>query len=337
MGKIGKILLASLCAIIVLLAVGITATIGWRPIIGPKARPLTSRKFEVTPQRLDRGRYIFNSAAGCIDCHSEHDPNGQDHLVLPTMQGSGTVMPLSDLPGRVVAPNLTSDPETGAGTWSDDQLARAIREGIGHDGRALFPLMPYEHYKRMSDEDLAAVVVYIRSLPPIHHEVPKTEIIFPVKYLINSVPEPISAPVAAPDRANQVQWGAYVVNMGGCVDCHTPMDRGQPIAGLEFAGGQVFQGGWANTVSANITPDPSGISYYDEALFIQVMRTGFVKARKLNSLMPIDEYKNMTDEDLKAAFAYLRTVKPVKHRVDNTQTPTLCKLCRAKHGAGDQN
>ena len=57
------------------------------------------------------------------------------------------MLPYGDLPGRIVAPNLTPDPETGAGTWSDDQFARAIREGIGHDGRALFPIMPYQHYR----------------------------------------------------------------------------------------------------------------------------------------------------------------------------------------------
>lgn len=337
MGKLAKILLVSVLALAVLLVVAISATIGWRPIIGPKARPLTARKFEVTAQRLERGRYIFNSAAGCVDCHSEHDQLGHDHLLLSNMQGSGEVMPFNDLPGRVVAPNLTPDPHTGAGTWTDDQLARAIREGIGHDGRALFPLMPYEHYKLMSDEDLASVVVYIRSLAPIHHELPKTEIVFPVKYLMRSAPEPVTGPVSAPDHTNQLQWGLYAINMAGCTDCHTPMDRGQPIPGLDFAGGQVFQGGWGNTVSTNITPDASGIGYYDEALFIQVMRTGYVKARRLDPLMPVAQFAGLADDDLKAMFAYLRTLKPIKHRVDNTEPPTYCKLCRAKHGAGEQN
>ncbi len=83
-----------------------------------------------------------------------------------------------------MASNLTPDPETGAGSWTDDQLARAIREGVGHDGRALFPIMPYQRYRNMSDEDLASVVVYLRSLPAVHNRLPATEIIFPVKYLI---------------------------------------------------------------------------------------------------------------------------------------------------------
>lgn len=330
---LGKILLG----LVVVLALAITVTVGWRPFLGPKSRELTSQEFDATPQRLERGRYIFNGLSGCVDCHSPHDTNQPNHPVIAGKEGSGMVMPFDDLPGRVVAPNITADQATGAGTWTDDQLARAIREGIGHDGRTLFPMMPYEHYRSMSDEDLASVVVYIRSLPAVRNELPKTDIIFPVKYLIRSVPQPVTSSVSAPDPTDRVKWGGYMVNLGGCIDCHSPMDKGQPLPGMDFGGGQVFSGAWGHIVSANITPDATGIGYYDEGLFIQVLRTGYVKARKLDALMPVEQYKNLTDDDLKAMFAYLRTVKPVKHRVDNTEQATLCKLCRAKHGAGDQN
>jgi len=338
MAKFARVLLTVVVVLLCLAAIGITLTIGWRPILGPKMRPLTARKFEVTPQRLERGRYLFNSVSGCVDCHSQHDLTSKDHPVVAGTEGSGEIMPFEDLPGRVVAPNITPDPQTGAGTWTDDQLARAIREGISHNGRTLFPMMPYGHYKRMSDEDLASVVVYMRSLPPVKHELPPTEIVFPVKYLMRSAPEPVTSPVSAPDPANRLRWGAYMVTLGGCSECHTPMERGQPLPGMEFAGGQVFRGAWGTTtVSANISPDPSGIGYYDEALFIQVLKTGYVKARKLDALMPVEQYSGLTDDDLKAMFAYLRTVKPVHHRVDNSEPPTYCKLCRSKHGAGDQN
>src|SRR5579862_2008051 len=124
--KIGKIIVWILIAVVAVLAVVISLTIGWRPFLGPRVRPLTSRKFEATPQRLERGRYIFSSAAGCVDCHSGHDTAQKDHPVLANMQGAGQVMPFDDLPGRVVAPNLTPDPETGSGNWSDDQLSRGI-------------------------------------------------------------------------------------------------------------------------------------------------------------------------------------------------------------------
>jgi len=337
MKKLGKMLLGMIVALLVLLALAITFSIGWRPFLGPRARPLTAKKFESTPQRLERGQYIFSALSGCVDCHSPHDNSVPDHPVVAGMQGAGMVMPFDTLPGRVVAPNITSDQTTGAGSWTDDQLARAIREGIGHDGRPLFPMMPYEHYRKMSDEDLASLVVYIRTLPAVRNALPPTQIIFPVKYLIRSAPQPVAGAINSPDSSDRLKWGGYLINLAGCIDCHTPMDRGQPLPGMEFAGGQVFTGKWGKTVSANITPDASGIGYYDEALFIQVLKTGYVKARKLDALMPVEQYSRLTDEDLKAMFAYLRTMKPVKHRVDNTEPPTYCKLCRAWHGAGDQN
>jgi hypothetical protein len=106
---------------------------------------------------------------------------------------------------------------------------------------------------------------------------------------------------------------------------------------MEFAGGFVLKGPWGQVAGANITPDASGIPYYDEAQFVQVIRTGYVKARKLNQIMPWWHYRDLTDEDLRAMFTYLRTLKPVKHRVDNTEPPTDCKLCGARHGAGSLN
>lgn len=184
-----KISFVIVVCLVVLLAVGITATIGWRPFIGPRARPLTSRVFERTPQRWARGQYIVEHEAACVDCHSPHEWTKHDAPILSGMEGAGQDMSiLKGLPGRVVAPNLTPDFETGSGGWSDDAMARAIREGIGHDGRALFPLMPYENYRHMPDEDLASVVVFLRSLPAVRNPLPKTEIIFPVKYLMRSTP-----------------------------------------------------------------------------------------------------------------------------------------------------
>ncbi len=320
------------------LALAITFTIGWRPFLGPKARPLTSRAFERTPQRLERGRYIATALSGCLYCHSTHQWTASGHPIVAGTEGAGEVLPYGDLPGCVVAPNLTPDPATGAGNWSDDQLARAIREGIGHDGRALFPIMPYTHYRAMSDEDLASVIVFLRSLPPVRHELPTTEIIFPVKYLIRSVPEPVNSPVAAEgSNADPAQMGARLANLAGCIDCHTPQIKGENLPGLDFAGGGVFSGPWPTVASANITPDASGIPYYDEALFLEVMRTGYVHARPLSPVMPVSVYKNLTDADLKAIFAYLRTLKPVKHEVDNSEPPTECRACKQKHGAGARN
>ena len=325
--------------VIVLLVVGaISLTIGWRPFVGPKARPLTARKFEPSPARLARGQYLADDLLGCFDCHGEHDWKKHDAPLIAGTAGAGYAdFPLAGLPGRVIPPNITPDPETGAGNWSDDQLARAIREGIGHDGHALFPFMSYPDYRALSDEDLASVIVYIRSLPPVLREIPKTEITFPVKYLMRSVPQPVTEPVPEPDRSNPGVYGKYLVTIAGCTDCHTPQSKGQNIPGMDFAGGLILEGPWGRIASANITPDPSGISYYDEALFVQTMRTGYVKARELNQIMPWWHFRNLTDDDLKAIFAYVRTLKPVKHHVDNTEPPTFCKLCGSRHGEGDRN
>ena len=334
MGRMGKIVLYFLLGLVVVLSITITATIGWRPFIGPKARPLTDRKFEATPERLARGKQLFDS---CQGCHSPHDWKPHEPTVLPGMLGAGMVMPIEELPGRIVPPNLTPDPETGSGKWTDDQFARAIREGIGHDGRALFPMMPYQHFRAFPDEDIASLVVFIRSLPPVRNPLPKTEIIFPVKYLIRSVPEPLYAPVPAPDLSTPLKRGEYLVNLVGCMDCHTPQKQGQFMKGLDYAGGYILTGPWGRVATANITQDPSGISYYDETLFLQVMHTGYVKARSLKQIMPWWDFKNFPDDDLKAMFAYLKSLPPVKHRVDNAEPPTKCKLCGAAHGAGDKN
>jgi mono/diheme cytochrome c family protein len=324
--------------ILALLIVGITFTVGWRPFIGPRIRPLTNRTFEATPARLERGSYLVNGVYGCLACHSERDQNLPGMPPRADKLGAGTIFGEgADLPGQLVAPNLTPDKETGAGNWSDDTLARAIREGIGHDGRALFPLMPYLNYKEMPDEDLAAVIVYLRSLPPVKNSLPKTEIIFPVKYLIRSAPQPITSPIAEPDLSNQVKRGQFLTKMASCSDCHTAQERGQPKPGLELAGGLLFKQSDATVMAANITPDASAISYYDEDLFLQAIRTGKVKARNLSPIMPWYFYRNMTDEDLKAIFAYLRTVKPVKHTVDNSENPALCKTCGLSHGGGARN
>jgi mono/diheme cytochrome c family protein len=337
MARFGKWFLISIGVLALVLAIAVTFTIGWRPFIGAKARPLTSRTFERTPQRLERGRYIATALSGCVYCHSQHDWSAPGTPISPGSEGAGEVEPYGGLPGRIVASNLTPDPETGAGNWTDDQLARAIREGIGHDGRALFPMMPYTHFRKMSDEDVASVIVYLRSLPAVRHELPKTEIIFPVKYLIRSAPEPVTSPVADDaDTSDPVQRGAHLVYLAGCADCHTPQMKGEKVPGMEFAGGGTLSGPWGTVASANLTPDQSGIPYYDEALFVEVIRSGRVKARPLSPIMPVMIYKNLSDGDLKDMFAYLRTLKPVKHRVDNSEPPTECKLCRQKHGGGAQ-
>jgi hypothetical protein len=190
----------------------------------------------------------------------------------------------------------------------------------------------------MPDEDLASVVVYLRSLPAVRNPLPITEVIFPVKYFIRNAPQPVTTPVPQPDLSDPVKRGSFLVNLIGCADCHTPVDNHHnPIPGADFSGGQIIAFPSGKVASANLTPDPSGIPYYDEGLFIQAMRTGNVGARELSNAMPWVALRNMTDQDLAAIFAFLKTLKPATHRVDNSLPPTLCPLDGAMHGGGDQN
>jgi mono/diheme cytochrome c family protein len=329
MKRSGKILRISLLVLFVLLVAGITFTIGWRPFIGPRKRAVTNRQFERTPGRLARGRYLTLGVLGCENCHSRKDWSKHGAPVVAGMELAGQVLSLEGFPGSATVPNITPDRETGGGDWIDDEFARAIREGIKHDGRTLFPMMPYSEYKQLSDEDVESVVVYLRSVPGVRNPVPPMRVNFPVNYLVRSAPEPVTGPVHGPNPADRLATGKYLASFG--CGCHRAVEN------LDFGGGEHLKGPWGEATSANITPDPSGIGYYDEATFIKVLRTGYVGARELNSIMPFGEFQNLSDDDLTAIFSYLRTVKPVKHRVDNTLPPTYCKICKQKHGGGDQN
>ncbi|MDX6384776.1 MAG: hypothetical protein QOK48_2349 [Blastocatellia bacterium] len=335
-GRWKKITLFTLLVIITLLAAGITFTVGWRPIIGAKKRALTDRKFEATPQRLARGKYLVDAVMGCFACHTEQDWAKPGAPPVAGREGSGRSWANDGRPWLIV-PNITPDKETGAGTWTDDMFARAIREGIGHDGRTLFPIMPYQNYRQLSDEDLASVIVYVRSVPPVRNQLPLTKMPFPLNFLMHNMPQPVEAAVPAPDQSTPIARGDYLVRMASCSDCHTPQENGQPLPGMEFAGGAPFNEPTGTVFSHNITPAASGIGYYNDTSFVQAMRTGKVGARRLHPSMPWYFYSKMTDDDLRSMFAFLQTLKPVKHQLDNTEPPTYCKLCKQNHGFGRTN
>jgi len=303
---------------------------------GARERNVPTAEEERRQARLERGRYLAESLLNCFDCHAEVDWKAAEAPVVEGTKGGGALFPGEILPFKIVAPNISPDAETGAGKWSDQQLANALRNGIGHDGRVLFPIMPYMSYRAMSDEDLAAVIAYVRSIPSVRNAVARIELPPPVKASLQAPPPVTSVP--EPDLSTPVKRGAYLVTIGGCTDCHTPMGKDmRPQMALEFGGGFLLKGPWGEVASANITPDPSGISYYTEELFLQTIRSGHVKARKLNQIMPWHRFRNLSDVDLKAIFAYLRTLKPVSHRVDNTEPPTPCKKCGFGHGLGAAN
>ena len=308
--------------------------------------PLDQEPIPRTPERLARGKYLVEGLVQCPLCHSEVDWSKRPAEVVPGRKLGGFVFPAeeSDVPkpNLIVAPNISPDPEFGAGTWKDSDFVRALRQGIGHDGRPLWPLMPSAYFRNISDEDLAAIIVYERSQAPVHIQRPKTYLTEDFKNAIQ--PLPPMAHVPEPDHNDRVAYGKYLVNAGHCDACHTATDdKGNPIPNMAFSGGDEIVGDWDGsgkmmTVTAlNITPDASGIGYFDEAMFIDVIRNGGFKTRPLANIMPWAFFRNLTDDDLKAIYAYLRTLKPVCHHVDNTEVPTYCKQCRTKHGLGEMN
>jgi mono/diheme cytochrome c family protein len=294
----------------------------------PRARPLMDRVFERTPARLQRGRYLAENALWCVLCHSERDTSTAGGPPLPGKKMAGRVLWDED-GSRMVAPNLTPDSATGAGAWPDDALARAIREGVGHDGRALAPPMRWERYRILSDEDVASIVVYLRSLPPVENPLPARSL--PPERLeeIARRPQPLLEPVPEPDFSDPVERGRYLIHLADCVGCHTSWytDR---IPGA-FSGGNKIAG----VFSTNITHDSSGIGGWNPTTFVQVLRTG--KGGTLDLAMPWIAFGGMTDADLEAIYRALGTAPRIPHWIDNTSPPTYCAVCGQMHGLGELN
>lgn len=334
-----KTVLLSFIAILLLLVVVGISLVGWQIVLGPSARATTAEKFEPTEARLARGKYLAEGPAHCFFCHTEHDLSTEEGPIIQAKKGSGWQMPIPDL-NNISARNITSDPETGLGNWTDDEIARAIREGVSRDGSALFPLMPYMAFAKMDDEDVKSIVVYLRTIPPVKNTVAKRALPGPLEYLVKTMPKPITTPQPSHAASTPVERGEYIATMATCSGCHTPAKEGQRLEGMDFAGGEPFEspvGEPKKLVSMNITPDPSGIAHYDEAMFIQTLRTGRLPGRMLSHIMPFEFFRNMTDDDLRDLFAYLKTLTPVKHRISNTDPPTLCPLCNREHGLGELN
>ena len=290
--KTSKSIPAGIAALLVCLGVGCQKA----PTVAAAA-PASILEMETsprTPARLARGHYLVEGLLQCPFCHSAYDFTHRPARPVEGKKYGGADFDTFGLPNgnRIIAPNISSDPDYGAGKWKDADFVRALRRGIGHDGRALFPLMPYQYFRTLSDEDLASVIVYERSMAPVHVQQPKTTLTDDIKKNFQPL-EPL-AHVPEPDRSDRVAHGKYLVTVGHCEGCHTPEDEhGNPIPGMHFAGGVDMSGSWGPdpkeiiaVASLNLTRDPSGISYFDEKMFINVIRRGQVNARPLASIMP---------------------------------------------------
>jgi hypothetical protein len=192
----------------------------------------------------------------------------------------------------------------------------------------LFPIMPYGAFRHLTTEDLHSIVSYIRSLPAIQNNVPASSIDFPVSMFIRMAPKNAD-PYPAPDSSNSLSLGKYMTTFAACVDCHTPQGDKGPIEGMEYAGGFAF--GFPNGTavnSANITPDmETGIGSWTKEMFLakfRAYRTPEAQAlpvtNGMNTIMPWIPLSGMSDRDLGAIYDYLRTLKPISHRVEKYTT-----------------
>lgn len=242
-----------------------------------------------------RGRHLSRAISKCVDCH-DNDLGGK--VVFDAM-------PMA----RVVAPNLTSGRGGIANNRSDDDFLRAIRHGIGVGGRALV-LMPARNYWHMGDEDAAALVAYLRTLPAVDREVPPTAFglvgrVLVLKGDLNPMFEAKAmdhmAKRAAPPAADTTaDYGRYLAEIGGCTGCHGPSLSGGPVPGAPPD----------TPPSANITPE--GIGTWTEQDFFKALREG-VRPNGTpidTTMMPVPLTREMTDLETKAIYMYLRTVPP---------------------------
>jgi hypothetical protein len=203
-------------------------------------------------------------------------------------------------------------------------LLRVITTGVNKEGKAMFPLMPYPYYGKMDREDLFSIVAYLRTLKPISSEVPSSKPDFPINILINTMPK-AADPQTRPDTTDQLAYGAYMTNIAGCVECHTPFEKGKIDPEFSFAGSREFILPDGSKIrSANITPDETtGIGKWTKEQFIARFKmyadssyvAPGVKPGEYNTIMPWTMYGQMSEHDLQAIFAYLKSVKPVSKKI----------------------
>jgi mono/diheme cytochrome c family protein len=290
--------------------------------IGAVAHGRWDRTFDVAepalsattdPLVIDRGRALVFGAAYCSYCHMpiEQWPRLDAGEELPLVGGYALELPI----GTLRSANLTPDVETGIGRYSDGQLARMLRHNVRPDGRAVLPLMEYQD---LSDEDVVAVISYLRSVPPVHNAVPASEYNLIGKAVMATLIRPIgpTAPVraASPPAGVSIERGEYLATaVANCVACHSPRSTTDgSYTGPRFSGGSMdVDGDPTQQFSVpNLTPDPATghIVDWTEARFLARFRAGKLYPA---SHMPWGAFGRMSEEDLLSIYRYLMSLDPV--------------------------
>ncbi len=287
----------------------------------PVSRPVTELTAPSDSASIEWGKEIFTYRSHCWTCHQ-----AQFSAEYTTPSG-GMLFDLTEIGpgfGKWYSRNLTPDMETGLGGWTDGEIVRALREGLRKDGTPLFPVMPIDWYHGMADDDALAVVAYLRTLPPVEHKVPERQPSFPAKALFTfgvMGPKPaVTKPIVAPPRGVTAEYGKYLSNnLADCADCHTPRDLqdGHFFVDQMFAGSSFpFGGGDEGPILAharNISPDvETGIGSWSEEDFLAAVTTGMrPDSTVLAPIMPYSLYKFWDEDDLRAIYAYLKSIPAV--------------------------
>lgn len=288
----------------------------------PSVGAAPNLKIAVTPEKIERGRYLANSVTVCMDCHSTRDwTKFAGPLTEGTLgRGGEKFDQQAGFPGIYYSKNITP---AGISRYTDGELFRLITTGVTKEGRAMFPVMPYGHYGKMDPSDIESIIAYIRSLPPIQSNPPESKSDFPMNFIINTIPKK-AVPGQLPAATDTLAYGKYMVNASACIECHTPVDKGQIIEKIAFSGGRAFSMPAGVIRSANITPDAAtGIGSWTEDMFVKRFKMyadsayhpALVKDGEFNSIMPWMMYSNMKPEDLSAIYKFLRTVQPIQNKV----------------------
>jgi mono/diheme cytochrome c family protein len=310
--------------IIALAAIGIfiIAAAYFSSCKGGKSEPKANNKEDSVKQLVERGEYLANHVAVCIDCHSIRDTSKFSMPVIPGTEGGGAAYPFSKtefVPGLVTPPNITP---AALKDWTDDDYIKVITRGINKKGDTIFPIMPYHSYSKMDKNDLMSIVAYIKTLKPIERTTMPRKLDVPLS-MFGPLPDGNLDNNKMPDPDDKVAYGGYLVTIAACADCHTPMGPQGPDFSKVFSGGTVFENMLFKVAVGNITPDSAtGIGAWSEEIFLSKFKNNASDAvinthpGRQNTFMPWYMYGKMKDDDLKAIYAFLRTVKPIKNKVE---------------------
>jgi mono/diheme cytochrome c family protein len=253
---------------------------------------------------VERGKYLVTTIMTCQNCHTPRGPGGMFNVEKDLSSGLSWDEP----PFKVTASNITQDKDTGLGSWTDEQIKTALRKGERPNGVRLAAVMPSDFYGIITAKDLDAIVAYLRTVKGVKQEIPAP--VYRIA-LPHNIPPGTDKPFTEADMNDKVKKGFYLATIGHCFECHTPMGpRGRDFVNDYGKGGFEFPGPWGKSVSRNITSHKEkGLGAWTDAEIKRAITQGISRdGSKLKPPMGYPLYAKMTEADLDALVAYLRTV-----------------------------